>query len=408
MDHIGRVGESFRRRRDVSQGKFTACQQKYTRLYGQQEQALRRAYNVMDAAESRLRTAHARYESSMRQADNVQNDSDRQAALQRAQQLKSEEAAAEKQLELAAKKYQQAQEKMNSLVAIWEKHAPSADAARRQIEDHFSAFSIISGRGNQDLGQYMGLMVKAQNTLFQGAAPSGSVGGGASGTAGSSAAGSGAPLPAGWCSKNSMSAISMDASGRKSVTMEIGGEKYSFPCTKAGMARAYRAACRSNDQDMISRTSAMFEIENLREDLELGAGDPGMPQLGGYHRDVQAQDPAGFESHHIPARSVQDVDAGWLPSLSISCEDHKNTSSYSGKQRHVYHSIIPGSPPGVSYKESITQNLKQGGCGYISSVRNELYDLRIQTGHTYDGGVSGMLDAVIDMLSTRGIPGAKR
>ena len=142
--------------------------------------------------------------------------------------------------------------------------------------------------------------------------------------------------------------------------------------------------------------------------VELEEGDADYPQLGGYHKDVKTQDPVGFESHHIPSRSVQDVNAEWLPAISISDADHKLTSSYAGKQRKVYEPILPSSIPSVSYKESITQNLEKGGSGYIDSVKAELLDLRMTTDHRYDGGVSGYLDAVIDMLATRGIPEAKR
>lgn len=231
---------------------------------------------------------------------------------------------------------------------------------------------------------------------------------GATGTGNGSAGASAAPAGAGWCQSNHFSAVQINSDGEKTVTMTIGGVSSRFPCTKAGIERAYNQAVDAGDADMIARTSAMYEIETLRESLELEEGDADYPQLGGYHKDVKTQDPVGFESHHIPSRSVQDVNAEWLPAISISDADHKLTSSYAGKQRKVYEPILPSSIPSVSYKESITQNLEKGGSGYIDSVKAELLDLRMTTDHRYDGGVSGYLDAVIDMLATRGIPEAKR
>jgi hypothetical protein len=84
------------------------------------------------------------------------------------------------------------------------------------------------------------------------------------------------------------------------------------------------------------------------------------------------------------------------------------TSSFAGKQRKTYQPVFPTGIPSTSYKESIIQNLEQGSPGYVDSVKHELLDLRSTTGHRYDGGISAYLDAVIDMLSTRGIPTAKR
>jgi hypothetical protein len=40
-------------------------------------------------------------------------------------------------------------------------------------------------------------------------------------------------------------------------------------------------------------------------------------------------------------------------------------------------------------------------------LKNEVYDLKSATGGRYDGGISAFLDAVIDMIATRGIPDAK-
>ena len=174
-----------------------------------------------------------------------------------------------------------------------------------------------------------------------------------------------------------------------------------FPCTKAGAAKAYRAAVKSGNEDLIARTAAMYEVETIRESLELTAGEPGVPQLGGYHGDVRTQDAPGFESHHIPSKAVQAVPADQLPALSISHDDHTKTSSYSGKQNRL---MKYGYSENVTYKQAMAERIGIGGSGYIEAMRNELYDLRVAVGNRYDGGISGYLDAVVDMLATHGIP----
>lgn len=213
--------------------------------------------------------------------------------------------------------------------------------------------------------------------------------------------------PIGWCAHNSMTAVSINEFGQKTVSMTIGGSESNYPCTKLGVEKAYRHAKASGDQDMIVRTSAMFEIETIREDLELGNGESGFAQIGGYHKDVKKQDPIGYESHHIPSQGVQDEDGEMLPTISITYDDHKLTSSFAGKQRRTYQPVFPTELPLSTYKESVIQNLERGSSGYVESIKHELLDLRNSTGHRYDGGISAYLDAVIDMLATRGVPKAK-
>jgi hypothetical protein len=178
------------------------------------------------------------------------------------------------------------------------------------------------------LNEYILIMDKILLVLQGGAvSTAGETGGG------SAATGTGEQQPSGWCASNSMEAVKVDGHGNKTVSMNIGGVERTYPCTKAGMEEAYRHAETSGNQDMISRTSAMFEIEVLREDLELGDGDGRFAQIGGYHRDVKRQDPDGYESHHIPSRGAQDENGEMLPTVSITYEDHKLTSSFAGKQK---------------------------------------------------------------------------
>ena len=208
----------------------------------------------------------------------------------------------------------------------------------------------------------------------------------------------------GWCPQNRMRAVHITADGTKGVVIMIAGDRQVYPCTLAGMEAAYDQAVLSGDPESIARISAMYEIEVLRDGLELNGGDPSFPQLGGYHGDVAPQDPPGFESHHIPARSVQNANVNNLPAISISTDDHKLTSSYAGKQNSVYQAVFPTNLFASKYKESIIEKIQQGGSGYVEAIRCELLDLRLQTGHRYDGGISAYLDAAMDMIATSGIP----
>lgn len=211
-----------------------------------------------------------------------------------------------------------------------------------------------------------------------------------------------------WCILPGLSAVRRDSDGQKIVVMTIADAERAYPCTQFGMEKAYRYAKASNDEDMVARTSAMFEIETLREDMELQNEDIKFAQIGGYHKYVQKLEPQGYESHHIPAQTVQAENGKLLPALAIAKEDHKLTSSYGGKQGKTYHSVFPNFVPETKYKYSVSQKLEQGGSGYIELIKAELLDLRIATGHRYDGGISAYLDAVIDMLATHGIPKVKQ
>jgi tetratricopeptide (TPR) repeat protein len=304
----------------------------------------------------------------------------------------------------------EAQDALDSAQAALQRFQAHVRRYRQEMEEALDHYRQLLRRSGQFFVQYIRLLIQAKQATATGSA-GGSRSAGAGGGAGTD---SGAPqgagnggTPPGWCPQNSMSAVHLDSRGHKCVTLTIGGSQCTFPCTKAGMESAYRQAVRAGDGEMIRRTGAMFEIETFRESLALGPGDPAYPQLGGYHRDVKDQDPPGFESHHIPSRSVQRGDADRMPALSISDEDHKHTSSYAGKQSKRYPSIFPSSIPDTTYKETVENKLGQGPSGYLDALKGEVLDLIQQTGSRYHGGISAFLDAVMDMLSTTGIPEPK-
>lgn len=443
MDQVGTVGEQMRRRQDESLNVFNSCKQQYNRIHTKLEEVAHRAYNQLENAESMQRSAELEYETARRTAENAEDEDEKNAAMQRMRQAQAMRAAADEEYSKASVAYSKASGDLRSLSELWDGNAPALESQAHLVEDGMASFSRLVANGNSDLGEYMSIMDKAQSALYGGSGGSASSNGGASqptssqnigqaeqGTTNIRAQGQGMSAttsesakpsmgrisdgglvantsPVGWCASNSMTAVSVDENGNKTVSMTIGGVERTYPCTKSGMAKAYRHAKASGNQDMIARTSAMFEIETLREDLELGTGEPGFVQLGGYHKDVKKQDPAGYESHHIPSRATQDEDGETLPTISITHDDHTLTSSFAWKQSKTYQPVFPSEIPLTNYKESIIQNLKQGSPSYIDSIKHELLDLRSTTGHRYDGGVSAYLDAVIDILSTRGIPKAK-
>ena len=444
MDKVGTVGEQMRRRQDESLNVFNSCKQQYNRIHTKLEEVAHRAYNQLENAESMQRSADLEYETARRIAENAEDEEERKAAMQRMQQAQVMRAVADEEYSKSSVAYSKASGDLKNLSELWDGSAPALEAQAHLIEDGVASFSRLVANGNSDLGEYMSIMDKAHIALYnssaegvgtnsavhtstdvasvvqagtnaksiatreQGALPVSLNSEGLRSDKIADGRVSTSVSPVGWCASNSMTAVRCDEDGKKTVSMTIGGVQRVYPCNKSGMARAYRHAKASGNQDMIARTSAMFEIETLREDLELGAGETGFAQLGGYHKDVKEQDPVGYESHHIPSQGTQAEDGKMLPTISITYDDHKLTSSFAGKQRKTYQPVFPTGIPSTSYKESIIQNLEQGSPGYVDSVKHELLDLRSTTGHRYDGGISAYLDAVIDMLSTRGIPTAKR
>ena len=443
MDQVGTVGEQMRRRQDESLNVFNSCKQQYNRIHTKLEEVAHRAYNQLENAESMQRSAELEYETARRTAENSEDEDEKNAAMQRMRQAQFMRAAADEEYSKASVAYSKASGDLRNLSELWDGNAPALESQAHLVEDGMASFSRLVANGNSDLGEYMSIMDKAKDALYSSSSEKTDSNSGVSATANTTshnqekqgaqsatAQGKGGSAvasetaepsfgnnsdggivvgtsPVGWCASNSMTAVSVNECGQKTVSMTIGGIERSYPCTKSGMAKAYRHAKASGNPDLIARTSAMFEIETLREDLELGEGEPGFSQLGGYHKDVKEQDPIGYESHHIPSQGTQGEDGKMLPTISITYDDHKMTSSFAGKQRKTYQPVFPTEIPLTSYKESVIQNLEKGSSGYIDSIKHELLDLRSTTGHRYDGGISAYLDAVIDMLSTRGIPKAK-
>ena len=167
----------------------------------------------------------------------------------------------------------------------------------------------------------------------------------------------------------------------------------------------YSEAVANGNQDMADRYRALHDIVSISKDLELTDGDPEITQLGGLHKNVKGQID-GFESHHIPAQSVQNANPRDLPTIALSQEDHTLTDSYGWKSNHEYEPFLPdGIDEHPTYKQEAEEMIDKGN--YTDLVRDELYNIRDIAGHKYDGAIKQYLNELSNMIAKDGIPNSK-
>lgn len=167
----------------------------------------------------------------------------------------------------------------------------------------------------------------------------------------------------------------------------------------------YAEAIENSDQEQADRYRALYELNTLKDDLNLTEGDSNISQLGGLHKNVQGK-LEGFESHHIPAQSVQDVNARNLPSIALTKEDHSLTNSYRWKSNQKHDSFIPDIlNNNGTYKEEAEKMIDNGN--YTDLIRDEIYNIRDACGNKYDGAIKQYLNEVANMIATKGIPKSK-
>lgn len=253
MDDISLIGESMRRTKDESSMLYISCKQQYTRLYTKLEQAIRKAYNMVESAESMQRSADAEYDLAMRLLEDAEDDSVQETArrqLHRAQELRAE---AEAEMATASDEYSKAQSDMKRLTDVWEKYQLQLESVAQKVEDGLSSFITVVNNGNHDLGEYIGIMDKAQAALYGDSSASSTSSLTANSSKNAILVSDSFQTKAG----NTLGAIS--EAGVASIIMNVAGRKYSFPNTKSGAAKAYRTALESGDQEMIARTEALFK-----------------------------------------------------------------------------------------------------------------------------------------------------
>lgn len=259
MDDIGSVGESLRRTKDESFTLYNSCKQQYTRLYTQLEEANRKAYNMVESAESMQRAADAEYELAMRRLENAEDDSEREAANEQLRSAQAHQAEAAHEMSAASSAYAKAQANMKKLTEVWERYQPAVESAANKVEDGLSSFTTLVSNGNRDLGEYISIMDKAQAALYGDALGAPSSGNGGVSTSANNGAVTANNSSSSYRTKAGNTLGLVTAAGVTSIVMSIAGKEHSFPNTKSGAAKAYRTAVKSGDQEMIMRTSSLFK-----------------------------------------------------------------------------------------------------------------------------------------------------
>lgn len=233
MDDIGSVGESLRRAKDESFSLYNSCKQQYTRLYTELEQANRKAYNMVESAESMQRAADAEYELAMRRLENAEDDSERESAQEQLRSAQARQAEAAHEMSIASAAYTKAQANMKKLTDVWERYQPSIDSAAHKVEDGLSSFSTLVSNGNSDLGEYMGIMDKAQAALYDGVMTSATSGGSTESNSHIESRNEQRASTYSFKSKKTGNMLGIvSAAGAASIIMRVAGKEQTFPYTK--------------------------------------------------------------------------------------------------------------------------------------------------------------------------------
>lgn len=160
-------------------------------------------------------------------------------------------------------------------------------------------------------------------------------------------------------------------------------------------------AAAQSSSEVAQRT--IHELETLMSSLDLTDGDPDTMQVGGTHREVKkVTKGTGYQSHHIPARSAFDENADDLPTIAITDEDHKLTSSFGGRMNKSYDLVFGADEGKAKHKDSVKQLLDQGMLAEV--IRDEVYEFQRDYGTKYDGGLKQYIQSMIGFLKRNGMP----
>ena len=155
--------------------------------------------------------------------------------------------------------------------------------------------------------------------------------------------------------------------------------------------------------------NAIKDISALRETLDLSSNDSGCIQLAGGYIEVRDEEPIGYEAHHIPSKAVLiEMGEDWKnwPSIALKKEDHKETDSYAGKQRHKHESFIPINEQKQTYKEECIELARRPG-GFMQLIRDEILNIKDKCGNKYNGAIKDYLDILERHIKKNGIQGEK-
>ncbi len=162
-----------------------------------------------------------------------------------------------------------------------------------------------------------------------------------------------------------------------------------------------KSKCENNVPSIDERT--IFELESFLEEMDFSDGDSSIIQSGGSHKNVKnTVKGKGYESHHIPARSVFSNKAEDLPTIALTEEDHTKTSSFKGRMRSKYKPFIPGNEDFPNHKGMVQQKVDEGLLA--ETIKDEIYEIRDTFGEKYDGAIKQYIAAMIEYIKKNGTP----
>lgn len=275
MNQVGVVGEQMHRKQDESFNIYNSCKQQYTRIHTKLEEVMHRAYNQVENAESMRRNAELEYETARRSVENAEDEDEKNITMQRMQQAHIMQEEADKVFSKASAAYSKASSDLRNLSELWEEHYPVLESQANRLEDCMLSFSRLVANANSNLGEYISIMDKAQDTLHETSKESASSNGGSvssngvANTAGEQ--GNSGQQTTGVVFRSEVGntvSIVAATNGLKAISMNIGGKVQTFPGTKSGIARAHRDALKNNDIDLASYTSKMFSDADFSNDSD--------------------------------------------------------------------------------------------------------------------------------------------
>lgn len=192
----------------------------------------------------------------------------------------------------------------------------------------------------------------------------------------------------------------------KVKVIDCKGQSTEVEMEPSALRKKYSEAIDNGDNDTAEKYRALYEINSIKDDLQLSDGDTNIKQLGGYYKDVKAK-AKGYQSHHIPAKSIQSGNEKNMPTIALLEEDHKLTDSYGGKQKtHLADSFLSDKTVADPRYKKVTEDLIDSG-NYTDLVRSELYNVRDVCGQKYDGAIKQYLNTLAEMIAQNGVPTPK-
>ncbi len=169
-------------------------------------------------------------------------------------------------------------------------------------------------------------------------------------------------------------------------TRASAGEENIDPADGAGADRRAGAADR---EDRVRPRETDTRLANTRTDghanIDPAGRDPREPTdtgevLGGRFKDIKPE--AGYERHHMPARSVTDLPRGDGPSIKMEAKDHEDTGSF-GRRRSA-----------DEYRREQRALIEAGS--FKGAIDMDIEDVRSKFGDKYDRHIDQMLATLPD------------